>query len=98
KHGCDADEAILIKDVRDSLERRKGFSTSADSESYPLGVASALILRSLEEKKGWEAKVEASQAPVDILVEGREIGGVPEDIEVRDAINSLVESQNQALA
>lgn len=96
--GCDASEAELIETATKASTDSNSIVPAADGESYGLGLASGLIMRSLEVFKGWEAELEDAQTPLSILTARYPQVAFDEDPLALAEAQRVVSEENQVLA
>jgi hypothetical protein len=81
--GCAIDEKTLLSKSLEQLQTSPDISGTSDSESYALGAAAGLIMRSSQDYAGWEKKIVEGQTPLAILLENIHPQIGPDDANLR---------------
>lgn len=93
--GCAIDEKTLISKSLEQLQASPAISGTSDSESYALGAAAGLIMRSSRAYAGWEKRIMGGQTPLSILFEGISPQSGPDDITLKQQAEDIVKQENQ---
>lgn len=93
--GCAIDDKTLISKSLEQLQASPDISGTSDSESYALGAAAGLIMRSSRDYAGWEKRIMGGQTPLSILFEeiAPKIGS--DDTNLKQKAEEIVKQENQ---